>query len=429
MKKLKFSLCSSLFAFCFATLSAFCVSAQNVFTAIVNPGEDATTQVRINWHSELEAKDTYLYYTSADDTEWKNAKRIEPLREQCNVFDGMYSKTADGVDYYERACFIRNVAAIDGLQPGTKYMYRLGETSVGDVRYFSTLQDTRTWTAAIISDFHAYSPLPNRTKAAMDMLAKLKEVNGEDFDMILHVGDIAAWGGSYSFWKTLYDEPFFRSYMWAGVNGNHDDMDRTKQYNGNHFFRNVNANPLNGYSGQEGVCYYTKLGDLLLICLNSEAMRSAEGLENAQKWVKEVIANNPAKYTAVMEHYQWFFGERGKTSQYERWSSVFDECKVDLALGANNHIYVSTLPVYNGEVVNPGCGTVYIQTPSADNERGMTMSELTDNKNLIKYRWTEGGNTVGALLMKVTSECVTISLYDRYGNLKDENVILARKSE
>ena len=198
MKKLKFSLCSSLFAFCFATFSAFCVSAQNVFTAIVNPGEDATTQVRINWHSELEAKDTYLYYTSADDTDWKSAKRIEPLREQCNVFDGMYSKTADGVDYYERARFIRNVAAIDGLQPGTKYMYRLGETSVGDVRYFSTLPDTGTWTAAIISDFHAYSPLPNRTKAAMDMLAKLKEVNGEDFDMILHVGDIAAWGGSYS---------------------------------------------------------------------------------------------------------------------------------------------------------------------------------------------------------------------------------------
>ena len=409
-------------------LLALCASALPVVaeaprTVIVNPGEDATTSVRINWHSDLDGADTYCFFTTADDSEWANVQRIEPVREQCDVYDGMYSKTATGIDFYEEARFIRNVAAIGGLTPGTKYMYRLGETATGVIRYFSTIPDDGTWTAAIISDFHSYTPLPARKKAAMNMLSKLREVNGEDFDMILHLGDVAAWGGSYSFWRALYDEPFFRNYMWAGVNGNHDNMDRTNTYNGNQFFKYVNANPLNGYSGEEGVCYYTRLGDLLLIALNSEAMRSAEGLIAAQNWVKDVIANNPSKYTAIMEHYQWFYGEQGKTSQYSRWNDLFDKYEVDFALGANNHIYVSTDPVYEGTVVEPGYGTVYIQTPSSDNERGVAMSDLTYNTDLIKYRWTEGGSTVGALLMKVSPENITISLYDRNGNLKDENII------
>lgn len=392
-------------------------------TVIVNPGEDATTSVRINWHSDLDAADTYCFFTTADDADWSDVQRVEPVREQCDVFDGMYSKTATGLDFYEEARFIRNVATLDGLTPGTKYMYRLGETATGDIRYFSTIPDDGTWTAAIISDFHSYTPLPARKKAAMNMLSTLRKVNGEDFDMILHLGDIAAWGGSYSFWQTLYDDPFFRNYMWAGVNGNHDNMDRTNTYNGNQFFRNVNANPLNGYPGEEGVCYYTKLGDLLLIALNSEAMRSADGLQQAQEWVKEVIANNPSKFTAVMEHYQWFYGEQGKTSQFSRWKDLFDKYEVDFALGANNHIYVSTDPVYEGIVVDPGYGTTYIQTPSSDNERGVSMSDLTYNSDIIKYRWTEGGSTVGALIMKVTPDNITISLYDRNGNLKDESVI------
>ena len=426
MKQLRFTLNKGVIALSIAVMSAMSAFAEPPRTVIVNPGTDATTSVSVNWHSDLDGPDTYCFFTTADDTDWSEAQRVEPAREECDVYDNMYSKTPSGADFYESARFIRNVAAIESLRPGTRYMYRLGEKDEGEIRYFSTLPDDGTWTAAIISDFHSYTPLPERKKAAMSMLDKLKEINGGEFDMILHLGDITAWGGSYSFWRALYDDPYFRNYMWAGVNGNHDDMDRTSKFNGNQFFRNANANPINGYKGQEGVCYYTRLGDLLLIALNSEAMRSPEGLADAQKWVKDVIANNPSKYTAVMEHYQWFYGEQGNTSQFSRWNKLFDKYEVDFALGANNHIYVATPPVMDGKVAEPGRGTVYIQTPSSDNERGVSTKDLTSNTDLIKSRWSEGGNTVGALLMKVTPENITISLYDRYGNMIDENVIMPR---
>ena len=135
MKNLKYSLCFGLFTLCITALSTMSASAETPRTAIVNPGEDATKSVRINWHSDLEGPETYCFYTTADDTEWTKAQRVEPTREECDVFDGMYSKTAANENYYESARFIRNVASIDGLQPGTKYMYRLGNVSEGDIRY------------------------------------------------------------------------------------------------------------------------------------------------------------------------------------------------------------------------------------------------------------------------------------------------------
>lgn len=104
--------------------------------------------------------------------------------------------------------------------------------------------------------------------------------------------------------------------------------------------------------------------------LNNENMRSEEGLQKAQEWVKRVVAENPARYKVVCEHYQWFFGASGKDSQYPRWSKLFDELGITLALAGNNHIYASTHPLYDGKVVEPGKGTVYIQTTSSDNERG-----------------------------------------------------------
>ncbi len=407
-----------------ALITAMPAWAEAPRTVIVNPGVDATTSARINWHSDLNGPETYCYFTTADDSDWSEVQRIEPTREECTVYDNMYSKTPDGKDFYESAHFTRNVASLEKLQPGTRYMYKVGEKADGEIRYFSTLPDDGTWTAAIISDFHTYTPIPDRKKAAMSMLDKLKSINGGDFDMILHLGDIIAWGGSYSFWKDLYDEPYFRNYMWAGVNGNHDNMDRTYKFSGNHFFKNANANPLNGYEGQEGVCYYTKLGDLLIIALNSEAMRTPEGLTEAQNWVKEVIANNPSKYVAVMEHYQWFYGHKGTESQFSRWNELFDKYGVDFALAGNNHIYVATPPIKDRKPTEPGKGTVYIQTPSSDNERGHAEQEFTDHTGLIKSRWDEGPMTVGALLMKVTPKNIEISLYNRNGDLIDQNIIL-----
>ena len=399
------------------------------YTVIANPGENASTEIRLNWHTNPGSGDSYITYTKKTDKNWEKAITVQADQDLCTVFDSIYSKKPGGEDFYENARFIRNTIALQGLKPGTEYKYKLSsekpssENSFsaenGEIRYFKTAPESGKWTMGIISDMHVYPPIPGRQKAAMNMIRQLEKQNKKPFDMMLHVGDMAAWGGSYSFWSTLYADSTFSKYVWAGVNGNHDNMTRRYALS-NEFFRNVNNNPVNGYAGETGVSYHFTYGNTLFVMLNSEAMRSDEGLAKAQDWTREVIKNNPAKYIIVAEHYQWFMGGDGSSSQYNRWKELFDQCGVDLAISGNNHIYVRTNALYAGRETDGTKGTVYIQTPSSDNERGQSMGELLYNNDLIKCRWTEGNKTVGALIMKAGKKRLTLILYDRNGTIIDQ---------
>ena len=156
-------------------------------------------------------------------------------------------------------------------------------------------------------------------------------------------------------------------------------------------------------------------------------MKTDDGLQKAQQWVRKVIVENPAQFVVVMEHYQWFYGESGKASQYDRWKQLFDEYGVDLAIAANNHIYARTNALYQDSETDGSRGTVYIQTPSADNERGQKLQEWNGNHPLIKYIWNEGANTVGALLLTATDEKLTITLHHRKGNVIDTAVVKSKR--
>ena len=117
--------------------------------------------------------------------------------------------------------------------------------------------------------------------------------------------------------------------MWAGCIGNHDYMARGYSRTTNEFFKYANYYPNNGYDDEWGVCYHFRYGNVLFVMLNSESMRSEEGLLKAQQWVERVVSDergsdNPPRYVVVCEHYQWFFGGNGATSQFERWHKVFE---------------------------------------------------------------------------------------------------------
>ena len=55
------------------------------------------------------------------------------------------------------------------------------------------------------------------------------------------------------------------------------------------------------------------------------------------------------------------------------------------------------------------------------------MKDITDNQHLIKYRWAEGPNMVGAMSMSVDSERMVLTLLDRYGNTLDTAIVKAKR--
>jgi len=400
----------------------------DAYTIITNPGEDASTQMRISWHTDEGVLGSHLLYTKKSDTNWANAKKVTSEFELATAWNGITGvirqngvneTVTQTVNYHDYG------VELSGLEPDTEYMYRVGKDVFSDVHYFRTA-GADEYSFAWISDFHAYHPLPTRLTGAMNMVNQLVAID-PGIDFVLSTGDKIAHGGTYLDWRQTFATTPFQQLMWVNTNGNHDHMDRTNTKNSRHYFRLAHNNPLNGYGNQMGVVYWFKYANTLWFVLNTE-----EPSVDAEKaWMAEVIANNPTQYIFVVQHYQWFNGITGAASRsgFTRWGRFFDQMGVDMVFAGNEHVYVRTVPIDNGVAsTDPTKGTVYIQAPSSCNGRGREMErELSSNADLIAARWTEGAATIGGSIVTVNQKGIRVALYDRNGTQRDGAHIPAKR--
>lgn len=420
--------------------------SQNAASVIfTNPAEDCSTSMDISWLTapgkicKIEVIDqtdphTYIYDYEEGDGKYPND---EPQAVELGYADAgaenvqkEYSIAGSFKDKGNVGGFEKHGYKLTNLKPDTDYSYRIavydkatGKEEHSETRHFHTA-GARAWKAAILGDFHHYAPEPGRLRSAMGMLDVLDNVSG-GVDWVLSTGDECGWGGSLSFWNDLSQQPGFKNYMWAAVEGNHDHMDRYKDKTDD-FFRDSHYFPLNGYKGQEGVSYWFKYGDVLFLMLNNEAMLTG-GTQQPVEWMKSVVRANPSKYIVVVEHHQWLIGTDGSNGQLDRWRKAFDEMGVDLAISGHNHAYIRTYPLYDRQPVEPGKGTVYVVNSSSDNERGRKLGPIVANKNIIADRWSEGKHTVGGMVMDVNPERIAMTLYDREGHVEDTFTVPARR--
>lgn len=397
-------------------------SGKTISTVFTNPGENSSTMMNISFSTpphvhagvEVEGGGKKMYFKS--------------VGELCDTYDSIPSKLSNNHDVIERHYFDKHDVTLKGLKPDTDYKYRVVADSAGhkvysEERYFRTAG--RSWKAGIIGDFHHYSPSWSRLEAAMRMVDVLDSVSG-GLDWMLSTGDQCSWGGSYNQWTELSEQPGFKDFMWAVVQGNHDHSTRDNEKSDS-FFRDSHAFPFNGYPGQIGVSYWFEYGDVLFFMLNSEAMHSAESLEPVFQWMENVVAHHPSDYIVVVQHYQWLIGTDGANSQLDRFRHFFDKIGVDLAISGNNHAYLRTDPLYEREPVQPEYGTYYVVTPSSDNARGRALKPLKANKNIVAKRWSEGPHTVGGMVMDVNPERIVMTLYDRNGKVEDTFTVPCKK--
>lgn len=175
--------------------------AHTIFT---NPGEDCSTMMGISWASPVGTKAAVELIGGEDTILIRSQGRV------CSTFDSIPSKLGDNSDVFERHVFDKHSVTVTGLKPDTRYSYRIitgegPETVQSEPRYFTT-SGKENWKAAVIGDFHHYSPLWRRLDASMHMIEVLDSVSG-GFDWVLSPGDQCAWGGSYNYWTELAEQP------------------------------------------------------------------------------------------------------------------------------------------------------------------------------------------------------------------------------
>ncbi len=391
----------------------------DVYSIVANPAEDCSTHMNIGWQADLDETNSRIIYTAKSDTSWTHTSTAQGKFERSDIFDGNNSKKPTGEDWKEEAKFLDYGVTLSGLTPDTEYMYKVtGKTNESTVHYFKTA-GAKEFTFVWISDIHTYTPIPSRVKNANAVMEAAMKIEPKA-DFVFSTGDIVAWGGSYSFWRYLFDQPFAKDYMFATVIGNHDWMRRTGGGGSSDFFRVALNNPTNGYAGQEGVCYWFIYGDVLFLTFNNELMKRGPSEEEAAKtWAAGVIEKQKGKYQKIFiaEHYQWFDARNGRSSWYDHWKDFCDKYNVTLALSGNNHVYERTVPLRADKVVADGQGTVYMEAPSSDGERGVEAGKLTMNTDKLAFTYSshEHSNktevkTIGCVLVRVSPKAITTKL-------------------
>lgn len=423
--------------FCFVLAAQLCF-AQKFYSIESEPGENCSNEIRISWATDTTTADSWVVYSKVSDRDWRGSSSIAAQESyRCDSYNGIWSDDEKGEPFYENVIFTKCGTSLTGLKPDTEYKYYITDGTDRSSEHRFKTAGAKEWSACIISDFHSYPPLASRLDHAMNMVNTVKFYD-PSVSWILSPGDVVAYGGSYSFWKRLFEENNFSRFMWARVNGNHDNwtkrtvMDKSFEMP-NRFFMGTSYVPRNGYGPEAGRSYWFRYGDAMFVMMNTEAMHFEEGFIPAKEWLEKVVTEARAgkdapRYVVVCMHYEWFVGTSGKTSQYGRWHEVFDKLGVDLAVAGNNHVYVRTHPLYGDQVTDGSKGTVYVVTSSSDNGRGRKFQDAPMlNPDKIVFRWTEGSHTVSAIHMNVNRKRIKLTLLDREGNVVDACEVPSKK--
>jgi len=414
-----------LFLLLFFVLTGF---PSGIYCISSAPGEDASKEIGISWATDTTLTGTYVLYTTLSDRDWKNAVKAKPEQEKLvTVFDGVLSEDSHAKRYNEEVRFIKCGTTLNKLKKGTRYKYKIVDSDGVQSRegQFKTA-GSKQWSCCMISDIHS-RPSNQSLKYASAMIDTMR-VRNNSLDWVLSAGDVVSRGACYSFWKKFFDDANCAGLLWARVNGNHDNWYIESQSSDipNDFFRETSYYPLNGYGEELGVCYHFRYGNTLFVMLNTEDMKQGAEFDAAAAWTRDVISKakkskDAPVFTVVCMHHQWFAGTNGKASEYRRWHKLFDEVGVDLAYAGNNHVYLRTHPLYGDKPAEKGRGTVYIQTPASDNARGRNIEpDKFYNDDKICFRWTEGKKSVGAILMSVNGNLMTLKLMNRDGEVIDQ---------
>ncbi|MDG2166295.1 MAG: fibronectin type III domain-containing protein [Opitutales bacterium] len=148
--------------------------------------------------------------------------------------------------------------------------------------------------------------------------------------------------------------------------------------------------------GLEETCYYIDYQDVRIVALDSNRKQ-----EEQIPWLRNVLTNNPNRWTILTFHHPMFSPARDRDNKELRglWKTIIDEFKVDLVLNGHDHSYSRTGALPEGtQLVNvpdgyqqaydPDIGTVFVVSVSGPKMYPITKGDyavrLAENTQLYQ---------------------------------------------
>ncbi|MBR2953452.1 MAG: metallophosphoesterase [Clostridia bacterium] len=323
----------------------------------VSLGEDASTEMSISYYTKYSITDTDVqivpYSEKPDfskgttvDAEIETKCDVETLREWPAIDIGfigiLYHK-----EYVNRHC-----VTISGLEPNTKYCYRLGDADRGwwsETGVINTADNSDEF-----SFFHMTDPQSTTEKQYEEVFAPALDfaVNAHDGDFILGTGDFVDDGRSFIQWQRMFNSTnTFMNIPVMGVAGNHESKGDNALDN---YFTFPNAPE---QDRTLGVFYSFDYNNAHFAVLDSNKLGADEGLSPEQiEWLKADMNASDADWKFVALHKAPYsngshYDDDDVIAIRAQLQSLMPELGIDIVFQGHDHVFMRSDVLNNNEIV------------------------------------------------------------------------------
>lgn len=256
-----------------------------------------------------------------------------------------------------------------GLQPRTKYLYRVGDgVNWSEWSQFRTASDR-----AEPFSFIYFGDAQNDVKSHWSRVVRGAYSDAPKARFMLHAGDLINRANSDGEWgEWFYAAGWLnRSIPSIATPGNHEyakvgEGEAQTRVLSDHW-KPTFAFPTNGPEKWTETVYYLDYQGVRIISLNSNKMEQAQA-----DWLNQVLSDNPHRWSIVTMHHPIYSSKAGRDNPELRalLQPIFDQHRVDLVLQGHDHTYARSRllafeNVSSGTTVhNKQAGTLYVVSVS-----------------------------------------------------------------
>lgn len=303
----------------------------------------------------------------------------------------------------------RHTAVLRGLEPGTTYVYAVGDgTPEGETE----LAEFTTAPAGVAPFSFTYMGDAQNGLHRWGTLLRNAFRERPDAAFYIMAGDLVNRGAERDDWDCLFENAagIYDRRQLVPVIGNHECQGGHPTLYLKQFTLLTNGPP----ALEPERVYAFEYSNALFLILDSNLKPE---LQTA--WLEEQLSRTKATWKFVVYHHPAYSSavNRDNKDLREKWAPLFDKYHVDMALQGHDHAYLRTYPMKNERrAASPKEGTVYIVSVS-----GTKMYEQ-EQRDYTEFGLTNVA-TYQILDIQISGDRLVYRAYDIDGKLRDELII------